>query len=116
MYYGKKELTDARDTMWSVKLQDNPKLGDWSEVGFYDVEITSYLKEYPLVNEKMNVRFFVNYACTAFDNDLKGAEPNFRGDGFWVYETVDATVYLGSKGNVFKWSPAPMHRAEICVN
>jgi hypothetical protein len=35
--------------MWFVKLQDNPKLGDWSEVGFYDVEITSYLKEYPLV-------------------------------------------------------------------
>jgi hypothetical protein len=40
---GKKNKTDARDTMTYIKLAENKKPGDNSEIGFYDVEIKVFL-------------------------------------------------------------------------
>jgi hypothetical protein len=61
----------------------------------------------------MNVRFFVNYGCTTFNNDNKGIEPNFRGDGFWVYDVPPMTAYIGSKEKISKITSSPIHRAEF---
>lgn len=71
--------------MTYIKLAENKKPGDNSEIGFYDVEIKVFLQDYPSINTIFNVRFFVNYACGLQKNDLKAPNNDWKGDGSWLY-------------------------------